>query len=145
MGEDKNRQIEHAKGTLLDKMSDEHRRFLLGQDDDGQEIPWTKMEKIPADERRELEPCPLPAAKNLRECQTQLDADGCQVGVSRQAVDEVLAELDRLHNLRTPPTGYVMVPVEDLREAIEKAHFMYASRPVFDRLRAMLAEASEKE
>jgi len=40
---------------------------------------------------------PLPAAENLRTSQTQLDMDGCHVGVSRQALEEVLAELDRLH------------------------------------------------
>lgn len=32
-----------------------------------------------------------PAIDNLTECQRQLDADGCEVGVSRQALDEVLA------------------------------------------------------
>lgn len=32
------------------------------------------------------------AAKNLRESQTQLDMDGIQVGVSRQALEEVLEE-----------------------------------------------------
>ena len=36
------------------------------------------------------------AEKNLRENQRQLDADGVMVGVSRQAVHEVLAETDRL-------------------------------------------------
>lgn len=34
------------------------------------------------------------AIENLRECQRQLDADGCEVGVSRQAVDETLTALD---------------------------------------------------
>lgn len=36
------------------------------------------------------------AEKNLRENQKQLDADGVMVGVSRQAVHEVLAETARL-------------------------------------------------
>lgn len=36
------------------------------------------------------------AVDNLRTCQDQLDADGCMVGVSRQAVEETLAALDRL-------------------------------------------------
>jgi hypothetical protein len=36
------------------------------------------------------------ASDNLRTNQRQLDADGCEVGVSRQAVDETLEELDRL-------------------------------------------------
>lgn len=37
-----------------------------------------------------------PAIENLRTCQRQLDMDGCEVGVSRQALEETLAELDRL-------------------------------------------------
>ena len=40
-----------------------------------------------------------PAEKNLRECQRQLDMDGAEVGVSRQALDEVLAELERLRHM----------------------------------------------
>ena len=47
-----------------------------------------------------------PAEINLRECQKQLDMDGCQVGVSRQALEEALDELaslraenDRLNGL----------------------------------------------
>ena len=35
-----------------------------------------------------------PAITALRDNQRQLDADGCEVGVSRQAADEVLALLD---------------------------------------------------
>lgn len=34
------------------------------------------------------------AIENLRTCQRQLDMDGCEVGVSRQAVDETLIALD---------------------------------------------------
>lgn len=37
-----------------------------------------------------------PAIENLRNSQRQLDADGCEVGVSRQAVDETLAVSDQL-------------------------------------------------
>jgi hypothetical protein len=37
-----------------------------------------------------------PAVANLRACQRQLDMDGCEVGVSRQAVDETLALYDAL-------------------------------------------------
>ncbi len=33
---------------------------------------------------------------NLRDHQTQLDADGCMVAVSRQALDETLALVDRM-------------------------------------------------
>lgn len=32
-----------------------------------------------------------PAIENLTTCQRQLDMDGCEVGVSRQALDETLA------------------------------------------------------
>src|SRR5690606_22838312 len=42
-----------------------------------------------------------PAIENLRNCQRQLDMDGCEVGVSRQAVDETLAEIDRLQSSLT--------------------------------------------
>lgn len=34
--------------------------------------------------------------EHLRDSQRQLDMDGCEVGVSRQAVDEALAEIERL-------------------------------------------------
>jgi hypothetical protein len=34
------------------------------------------------------------ASDNLRTNQRQLDMDGCEVGVSRQAVEETLAEYD---------------------------------------------------
>ena len=37
-----------------------------------------------------------PAAQNLRDCQRQLDMDGCEVAVSRQALDETLALADEL-------------------------------------------------
>lgn len=36
------------------------------------------------------------ALDNLRTCQRQLDADGCEVGVSRQALDETLDSYDEL-------------------------------------------------
>ena len=39
-----------------------------------------------------------PAEQNLRDHQTQLDMDGVMVGVSRQAIDEVLAEIERLRH-----------------------------------------------
>lgn len=41
------------------------------------------------------------AYENLRNCQTQLDMDGCRVGVSRQALEEVLDELSRLTAVAT--------------------------------------------
>lgn len=37
-----------------------------------------------------------PAVANLRINQRQLDRDGCEVGVSRQALDEAIAEIDYL-------------------------------------------------
>lgn len=37
-----------------------------------------------------------PAVENLRDCQRQLDQDGCEVGVSRQAVCETLELLSEL-------------------------------------------------
>ncbi len=41
-------------------------------------------------------PVEHPAIAHLREHQRQLDADGCEVGVSRQALDETLAILDNV-------------------------------------------------
>ena len=43
------------------------------------------------------------ARANLREHQQQLDADGCRVGVSRQALDEVLDAFDAM--LAASPQG----------------------------------------
>jgi len=40
------------------------------------------------------EPEMTAAEQNLRACQKQLDMDGVMVGVSRQALEETLAELD---------------------------------------------------
>lgn len=37
------------------------------------------------------------AIENLIENQKQLDADGCMVGVSRQALDEALALMGKMH------------------------------------------------
>jgi hypothetical protein len=37
------------------------------------------------------------ATSNLRDHQRQLDMDGCEVAVSRQALDEALAEIDQLN------------------------------------------------
>jgi hypothetical protein len=37
-----------------------------------------------------------PAIENLKINQRQLDMDGCEVGVSRQALDEVLTAFDNL-------------------------------------------------
>lgn len=42
---------------------------------------------------------PIEAIKNITEHQQQLDADGCMVGVSRQALDETLAFVSRLQEL----------------------------------------------
>jgi hypothetical protein len=41
------------------------------------------------------------ASENLRYHQTQLDEDGCMVGVSRQAVEETLLELAQLREAAT--------------------------------------------
>lgn len=37
-----------------------------------------------------------PAIENLKNCQRQLDMDGCHVGVSRQAVEETIGVIDEL-------------------------------------------------
>jgi hypothetical protein len=40
----------------------------------------------------------IPAERNLRDCQRQLDMDGCEVGVSRQALEETLSEIERIRS-----------------------------------------------
>lgn len=40
------------------------------------------------------------AIENLKTNQRQLDADGCEVGVSRQALDEALALLDSMDHIQ---------------------------------------------
>lgn len=56
--------------------------------------------------------------ENLRDCQRQLDMDGCQVGVSRQALDEALDEIVRLRGLlNTPETASFLEGVK-----LESAH-----------------------
>lgn len=71
----------------------------------------------------------MEAARQLRDHQQQLDMDGVTVGVSRQAIDEVLAELDRLRALlsqersdgaRTPPNTRLRNVVEQMLAAIER-------------------------
>lgn len=43
----------------------------------------------------------MTALENLKAHQRQLDADGVEVGVSRQALDEVIAEVGRLRRVAT--------------------------------------------
>lgn len=66
-------------------------------------------------------------SNNLKSNQRQLDADGCEVGVSRQALDETLAQYDdMLDALKTAlrmvekefPNGQAAI---DIRAAIAKA------------------------
>lgn len=67
-----------------------------------------------------------PAIVALSTNQRQLDADGCEVGVSRQALDETLALLDALFgaaNALSRECGHDLAPslgaVERLREALD--------------------------
>lgn len=55
-----------------------------------------------------------PAYENLRANQRQLDADGCEVGVSRQALDEILDAFATLNPsaVITPETAVAM-PMND--------------------------------
>ena len=63
-----------------------------------------------------------PAIENLKTNQNQLDADGCMVGVSRQALDEVLTLLDNLQ--------YAIEPFEKAARVIAAHDGNYASRIV---------------
>lgn len=66
------------------------------------------------------------AIENLKTNQQQLDADGCMVGVSRQALDETLALTDNLIALAAQYRNDLLhPPAADSRqrrlEAIERA------------------------
>lgn len=66
------------------------------------------------------------AIENLKTNQRQLDADGCEVGVSRQALDEALALTDNLVALAAQYRDDLLhPPTDDSRkrrlEAIERA------------------------
>lgn len=58
-----------------------------------------------------------PAIENLTNCQRQLDMDGCEVGVSRQALDEVLGHLRTLTS--APSSGWKVVPREPTPQMID--------------------------
>lgn len=77
-----------------------------------------------------LLPCPYPydAICNLKEYQRQLDMDGCEVGVSRQAVDEVLAfaESHAPQSVTGTPDTVVMK-----REDVERIKY-YLDRLIFN-------------
>lgn len=66
-----------------------------------------------------------PAVANLRACQRQLDFDGIEVGVSRQALDETLALhdelLEALQALAAQTSFAVGLMGDELDEAWERA------------------------
>jgi len=79
------------------------------------------------------EPLSLPtgAIQNLRECQKQLDADGSHVGVSRQALEEVLEWADGAKAISSDSDESQAKPtleararkiVEDARDEMQRLH-----------------------
>lgn len=76
----------------------------------------------------------LEAENQLRNFQQQLDADGIMVGVSRQAVDEVLTEIERLRAIvahvetwvGNPPGSYSMFALDNL---FAQTQAMIANKP----------------
>lgn len=76
---------------------------------------------IPAAGYCNLAGCPnVPAQQtawgNLANSQRQLDADGCEVGVSHQAIDETLAELKRCYEV----IGALLAALTDSVDWIER-------------------------
>jgi hypothetical protein len=69
---------------------------------------------------------PVEAIKNLREYQKQLDMDGCHVGVSRQALDEVLDYIDRAPS----PTADAITDAEIM--ALAEKHEIWVERMCAD-------------
>lgn len=81
---------------------------------------------------------------NLRDCQTQLDADGCMVGVSRQALDELLTEYFRLYKVEEELDG-ARKRLENIRTS---AHIEHEFRILENKTlsaRAQSAEAALRE
>lgn len=80
-----------------------------------------------------------PAEQNLRSHQRQLDADGSMVGVSRQALDEVFVEIERLRAERRGTDKLVadlaaLIPLKDTLTATKThadfvAYFRKALEP----------------
>jgi len=60
------------------------------------------------------------ASKNLKAHQRQLDMDGCEVGVSRQAVEETLAEYADILAALKAACGYLMNAKIDLETGAPK-------------------------
>jgi len=75
-----------------------------------------------------------PAIENLKTNQKQLDADGCMVGVSRQALDETLTLFDNL-----------VAMLEKCAERLEESDGYYTGQKdheVGSEARAVIATAS---
>lgn len=63
-----------------------------------------------------------PAEQNLRDNQTQLDMDGVMVGVSRQALEETLDELEKLRGALTElANSHTIRNAPKLRLLVEQA------------------------
>lgn len=63
-----------------------------------------------------------PAIENLKTNQRQLDADGCEVGVSRQALDETLAEVSRLQLIEA--TARELIGPAGMRLTMSDGHLL---------------------
>lgn len=77
-----------------------------------------------------------PAIENLKTCQRQLDMDGCEVGVSRQALDETLDVLSALYEAlkaqeELAQRGLINTPIEEINrvKSMRRAALSKASGP----------------
>ena len=81
-----------------------------------------------------------PCVANLREHQTQLDADGCMVGVSRQALDETLAIYD---GLLEALIAFRAAMSADIPCGPEYNSWLATARAARDRADAVISEATK--
>jgi hypothetical protein len=71
-----------------------------------------------------------PAVRNLRTNQRQLDMDGCEVGVSRQAIEEAIVAFDRLI---TALTEICFIRAPDTPEGAWRSDLQQIARTALER------------
>lgn len=82
------------------------------------------------------------ASENLKSNQRQLDMDGCEVGVSRQAVEETLAEYTALLAALSAACGFLMNAKIDLETGAPKRTAIRTIDGGLNLVRAAIAKAN---
>ena len=78
----------------------------------------------------------IPAIQNLIDHQRQLDMDGCEVGVSRQALDEALAHIRTLERALDKAEVALAPFVQTYREFLKPNPFADQSSSTFKEFQA---------